>query len=140
MTSPIGISAHTRPQVEHAHTLSGQVRVDDDEDVRPHQQHLRHIDRTIIVGITVGIAVSVKQFSDLIGYFIFFLFSFVFIDDRPPHLHRGVWDISSTRDRLVSGLSLSFMAFILPPMLHLKIFWKRLDWVCNPHIICRVVM
>ncbi|ELR24157.1 Transmembrane amino acid transporter protein [Acanthamoeba castellanii str. Neff] len=30
---------------------------------------------------------------------------------------------------LVSGLSLSFMAFVLPPMLHMRLFWARLDWV-----------
>jgi hypothetical protein len=29
----------------------------------------------------------------------------------------------------VSGLSLSFMAFVLPPMLHMRLFWAKLDWV-----------
>jgi len=56
----------------------------------------RCIIRTLMVAVCVGIAVSIKQFSDLVG--------------------------------LVSGLSLAFSAFILPPMLHLKLFWSSLGW------------
>ncbi|KAL6060342.1 Transmembrane amino acid transporter protein [Balamuthia mandrillaris] len=52
----------------------------------------RNVIRTVMVGITVLIATTITQFSDLIG--------------------------------LVSGLALSAMAFILPPLLHLKLNWK----------------
>jgi len=62
------------------------------------QTILRCAIRTTMVALSVGIALSVKQISNLVG--------------------------------LVSGLSLSFMAFILPPMLHLRIYWKvNLDMV-----------